>query len=473
MTFDSVSFWIFFAVAWAAWRFLPFRAAKASALVMSLFFYAWWNPGFVVLIVFSSAVDYFVGFRLFENPNPRSKKMWVTWSLFVNLGLLAVFKYGAFAIDNSAGLAQMLGYDVDWQLTNWVIPVGISFYTFQTLSYSLDIYRGKLTPAKSFLDFFLYVAFFPQLVAGPIVRARELLPQFARRRKLSVATLQAGFKHVITGLFLKVVVADNLALAVDPAFSPDNVANLTPASAWLSVIYFGVQIFADFAGYSGIAIGLAYLMGLRFPENFRAPYISRGLSEFWTRWHITLSSWLRDYLYISIGGNRKGSFRTYFNLSVTMLLGGLWHGASWTFVAWGAMHGLGLVVERLMRGDERKAQAQPTGVLAGAVQMFVVFIFVQTTWVFFRAADFPTAWSMLERMYVAPFVEGFGFAGAQQWRYMLLVAPVAGMHLLQFAREHIELRPTRAWQAASVGVFLFLLTVVERKGGVAFIYFQF
>jgi alginate O-acetyltransferase complex protein AlgI len=330
----------------------------------------------------------------------------------------------------------------------------------------------------SFRDFLLYVSFFPQLVAGPIVRASELLPQFEARRRLTPQALQTGAYHVVTGLFLKIVVADNLAPVVESAFDASTLATLTPMSAWLAVVYFSIQIFADFAGYSGIAIGLAYLLGLRFPENFRFPYISRGLSEFWTRWHISLSSWLRDYLYISMGGNRKGRARTYLFLLITMLLGGLWHGAAWTFVAWGGLHGLGLCVERALRGSGRKpaAEDRPRGasdLSLRLVQIAVVYVFVLTTWVFFRALDFDMAWTMLARMYVAPFREPFGVEALSEARHLVLVLPVVLLHVGQLAREWYGARPTAHVRAVTTAVFLLLLTVVQRDAPSEFIYFQF
>jgi alginate O-acetyltransferase complex protein AlgI len=478
MSFDTVTFWIFFAVAFLAWRLLPFPLAKGSALLASLFFYGWWNPWYLILIAASAGADYLAGARIDAARDRAGKRRWLAFSLCFNLGLLAVFKYAAFAVENFALLGRALGHPTHLALPDWVIPVGISFYTFQTLSYSLDIYRGNLAPCRSFLDFFLFVSFYPQLVAGPIVRARELLPQLARRRSLSLPAIQTGLYYCVSGLFLKVVIADNLAPAVERAFASATLPGLAPLSAWLGVLYFAVQIFADFAGYSGIAIGLAYLLGLRFPRNFRYPYISRGLSEFWTRWHISLSQWLRDYLYISLGGNRHGPRRTYLALLLTMLLGGLWHGASWTFVAWGGLHGVGLCVERLLRGDRRHkgpaTRPSGTGDLVGRlVAMAVVFVFVLTTWVFFRAENFAVAWQYLERMYVAPFREPFGFGDPVQARFLVLVAPVFVLHLGQLAHEWYAVRKS-AWSRAVVAALMLLaLTVVRGGGAQPFIYFQF
>jgi len=478
MTFDSVTFWVFFPAVWAAWWWLPFRAAKTAALLASLVFYGWWNPWYLPLIFLSAGVDYTVGARLHRAQEPATRRRLLWLSLAVNLGLLAVFKYGPFAVENASQVARALGLDANWRLAGWVIPIGISFYTFQTLSYTIDIYRRQLEPARSFRDFFLYVAFFPQLVAGPIVRARSLLPQFAKRPTLRLPEVQLGLYQIVVGLFLKVVIADNLAPAVDRVFQVQVLAELTPLETWLGVLYFSVQIFADFAAYSGIAIGVAHLMGIRFPDNFRYPYISRGLSEFWTRWHISLSSWLRDYLYIPLGGKRRGRARTYAALMGTMLLGGLWHGAAWTFVAWGGLHGLGLWVERAWLGASRARG--PAGPLAGAGDFLgrvwkiaIVFVFVLTTWVFFRAPSFEMALLCLRRMYVTPFTDGFGLEKLAQAHHLVFVAPVLLMHLGQAAHEWGGLRKGAYLRASVAAVLLLLLVVVERGAGVEFIYFQF
>ena len=430
------------------------------------------------LIVFSSVLDYWIGFRIYNSASAATKRRWLIVSLVANLGLLAIFKYTPFIVENFEAVLGASVLKANWDLSTWVVPVGISFYTFQTLSYSIDIYRGQLKPAKSLRDFMLYVAFFPQLVAGPIVRAKTLLPQFRRRRALSYPVVQAGLYHVIVGLFLKIVVADNLAPIVEHGFDKAVLMDLSPVSAWLTVLYFSIQIFADFAGYSGIAIGLAYLMGLHFPVNFRSPYISRSLSEFWTRWHISLSQWLRDYLYISVGGNRKGRRRTYLSLMITMLLGGLWHGAAWTFVAWGALHGLGLCIERAFRRKPgaAKTAAHPLGLselLSRFVQIAIVFVFVLTTWVFFRATDFSMAWMMLERMYVAPFTGPLGIEAFTEARHLILVLPVIALHLGQLAKEWFDLRPNNYVRALVAALFLFLLTIIQRDAPAEFIYFQF
>jgi alginate O-acetyltransferase complex protein AlgI len=478
LSFDTATFWLFFVLAWAAWRLLPFGMSKWAVLLASFVFYGWWNPWYLPLIVASAGIDFFVGHRIHASANARVRRAWLTCSVAANLSLLVSFKYTPFLAQAFGPILAQVGLEprADWG--SWVIPVGISFYTFQSLSYSIDIYRGQLVPARSFRDFLLFVSFFPQLVAGPIVRARELLPQFAERRPINVATLQTGAYHVIQGLFLKVVIADTLAPDVFAAFMPLGVANLDPVGAWLGVIYFGVQIFADFAGYSGIAIGLAYLMGLRFPANFLAPYISASLSEFWRRWHISLSQWLRDYLYIPLGGNRGGPAKVYRSLMLTMLLGGLWHGAAWTFVAGGGLQGLGLCIE----GGLRKCGVAPghAGAPRGARdwigrlgRILIVFIFVNTAWVFFRAENFQTAWTLLGRMYVAPFTEPWGLGQLSNEPHLFLLLPIVMIHIARLASEWYGVRTSPRVKAIACALMLLALTVLRRQGTSEFIYFQF
>jgi alginate O-acetyltransferase complex protein AlgI len=468
MVFDSVSFWLFLLPVLAAWWLAPWGASKGTALLASCVFYGWWDPFYLLLILASALVDFFVAQRIAACESQQTRRRWLAASLGTNLGLLALFKYTPLV---ARDLGRLVGHapPPEW-FDEWVVPVGISFYTFQTLSYSLDVYRGRLAPTRSFREFFLYVALFPQLVAGPIVRARTFLPQLEQRPRWSTSRFELGLYRCIQGLFLKVVVADNLAPAVERVFEGD-IDAFSSAAAWIATIAFGGQIFADFAGYSGIAIGVAMMMGLRFPENFRAPYISAGLSEFWTRWHITLSSWLRDYLYIPLGGNRRGNLRTHVNLALTMLLGGLWHGASWTFVAWGGLHGLGLSIERWLRGDSSR-QRRRGGFLRTAAAMVVVYVFVHVTWVFFRAQSFDVAWRMLTRMFVAPFTGASGGAPGDV-RHLVLLAPIALLHIATLVRERCGRDVGWLGRAVAAGLMLAALFVVRRGTVRDFVYFQF
>ena len=483
MSFDSGTFWVLFGISWLLWWKLPFSWAKTTALCASLIFYAWWSPFYLPLILISATVDYWAGGRIHASSNPAARKRWLLLSLATNLGLLGYFKYGHFALENLDAIASAIGMEGVNSAVPWVIPVGISFYTFQTLSYTIDIYRGRLAPADSFRDFFLFVAFFPQLVAGPIVRAQELLPQFVRRSAPSPWRVQNGLYLIVWGLFTKIVVADNLAPEIDRIFALFPSGQATPAHMWLGLIYLGVLVFADFAGYSALAIGLACLLGMRFPRNFLYPYIARGPQEFWLRWHITLSSWLRDYVYIPLGGSKRGEGRQYFAMMVTMVAAGVWHGAAWPFFMFGVYHGLGVVVNRFWnlrfaggrhpRGwpfDRPKGAAMLTGRLG---KIFLLNLFIHTNWVFFRAPDIPTVFEYWHLAYIGPFQQGMGWEVFGEARHLLLVLPVVLMHSTQAIREWYGWRE-RPWHRVLAAAFMIVAIIVVRRSDTAdFFYFQF
>jgi alginate O-acetyltransferase complex protein AlgI len=474
MSFDSVTFWLFFAVAWTVWRFAPFGIAKLLTALLSLVFYAWWRIEYVPLILFSAAVDYVVGGRLAAAESLTKRRIFLVISLVMNLGLLGFFKYTPFVVRIFAPWLQDWGaFQETPTFASWVVPVGISFYTFQTLSYTIDLYRRRIDVAPNFTDFLLYVSFFPQLVAGPIVRAKELLPQFLKRRRLAPEHIQQGCYQIITGLCLKMVVADGVATPVNMLFDEGGAATASVAQTWIGVTSFGVQIYADFAGYSRIAIGLALLMGIRFPKTFNYPYISQSLSEFWTRWNIPLSQWLWDYIYVSLGGNRKGAGRVYVNLMITMLLGGLWHGAAWTYFVWGLWHGVGLSIERLFgfNGVRTNKPKSAREVVIRGFRIWVVWSYVATSFVFFRAADFDTVWIIQKKMWIEPFTEGFG--SWVDWRFMALWPLVFVPHLLRILHEWYDVRRGRYAHVLTVAACLLLLTFVRRILNQAFIYFQF
>jgi alginate O-acetyltransferase complex protein AlgI len=481
LSFDSVSFWLMFPLALAAWWLLPWRAAKATALVFSLVFYGWWNPWYLPLILASSLVDWVAAARIAASEDPSTRRHWLWLSLATNLGLLATFKYGAFALQNVDRVSRALGGTGLDVVVPWVVPVGISFYTFQTLSYTLDVYWRRIAPARSFNDFLLYVAFYPQLVAGPIVRASTLLPQLERPPRASAWRVQHGVYVCVQGLFLKIVVADNLAPEVDRlmALAASNSPALTPTTAWLGMLYFGVELFADFAGYSAIAIGLACLLGLRFPTNFIYPLIARGPAEFWQRWHVTLSTWFRDYVYIPLGGSRGGPWRTYANLVITMVLSGLWHGAAWGMLAWGGLHALALCVERALLGRRAPALGRaPTRSLAGVgaavLGLVATQLFVLVAWTFFRAPTMQDAWRITHAMLVEPFAgSSLGLAALADARHLVLVVPVVLMHARRALREWAGWRETTTERALVFGFMAFLLLVVRRDGAQDFLYFQF
>lgn len=357
-------------------------------VLFSLFFYYKSSGVYFWLLIFSSVVDYALSRLIYEEAKQWYRKFYMILSLLINLGMLAYFKYTNFFIDNYNSL-----FDGTMKFEDIVLPVGISFYTFQTLSYTIDVYRRELEPTKSFMDFLFFVSFFPQLVAGPIVRASDFIPQIYEKLKLTKEDFNRALFLIIGGLLKKAVISDYISSNfVDRVFDAPN--SYTAFENLMASYGYAIQIYCDFSGYSDIAIGLALLMGFWLPDNFRTPYQSASITEFWRRWHISLSSWLRDYLYISMGGNRKGKIRTYFNLFMTMLLGGLWHGASWKFVVWGVLHGLALVVEKFF-GQFIKL---PKNAFVKTIQVVLTFHFVVFCWLFFRAKDFATAFQIADNI---------------------------------------------------------------------------
>ncbi len=389
MLFTELNFWVFFAVVMLAYILLPHRAQNRMLLVASYVFYGAWDWRFLGLILFSTIVDYLVGFRMgaITSQARRRQLLWI--SIGVNLGLLGVFKYFGFFVESFSALLASIGYQADPFMLSIVLPVGISFYTFQTLSYTIDIYRRDLKPTKDFLDFALFVAFFPQLVAGPIERARSLLPNIELPRVLSWEDFRRGAVLCLIGLIKKIVIADGVAGSVNAIYaSPDPTRLDIVFATWL----FAIQIYCDFSGYTDIARGVARMLGFRLMRNFAQPYFAADPQEFWRRWHISLSTWLRDYLYISLGGNRGGNWKTYRNLMATMTLGGLWHGAAWNFVAWGIYQGGLLSVHRALVGPHaRTGEGTKRGFLAWLLRIAGIVVFFQVVcygWLLFRANSF-------------------------------------------------------------------------------------
>jgi alginate O-acetyltransferase complex protein AlgI len=474
MQFNSLTFLVFFALVLVLYHVVRRASAQKIILVAaSYLFYGAWNPFFIPLLAFSTCSDWWLAKKMHEAGTRRVRRALLVASLSVNLGLLGYFKYGGFLLDSFIDLAGRAGISYEAPAWDIVLPVGISFYTFQTLSYTIDVYRRRMEPSRSLLDFSLFVSLFCQLVAGPIVRARDFLPQLASAKKLDPNALGWGLTLVVLGLFSKVILADSVFAPFVDAFYGD-IGNMGTFEAWCAVFAFSGQIYCDFAGYSTIAIGAALCLGFRFPENFHAPYAACGFSDFWRRWHISLSTWLRDYLYISLGGNRRTAERTAVNLMITMLLGGLWHGASWTFVAWGALHGGYLVAERFAR--ERTAgrfvlRDNPRVVLLVTLFTFVV---VSVTWVFFRSPDFSTSYQILTLLFSmseAPFP------------FLAEDIPLVAMTSLALFTWHWLIREERTgdlfsrvpvWtRGFAIGGALMLLVYNGGNQQDAFIYFQF
>ena len=438
-------------------------------------------------------VDYGVALALGREENRGKRKALLGVSLMANLGMLGFFKYGGFLLDNFVTLLSAMGISYHPAQPDIILPIGISFYTFQTLSYTLDVYRRKIAPEKSLLDFSLFVTFFPQLVAGPIVRPGELIPQFKYPHQATTTQLTQGLFLLTLGMFLKVGVADGLLSdTADTVFGAP--FPLHPLDAWMGVLAFSGQIFCDFAGYSTCAIGVALCLGFTLPDNFRYPYAAIGFSDFWRRWHITLSTWLRDYLYIPLGGNRKGNIRTYLNLMITMLLGGLWHGASWTFVVWGALHGLYLSIERLIRDHFlTKKQATPKPILAEVIVMatmmptvmirkgmvkfglaLLTFLVVTVTWVFFRSPDFGTAMRLLLAMFGVIPVKVPLLTTLAMLKVGLVTVVLLGCHWLMRNTSVAKVALRMPWWVLGLGwSSMLILLVLTQKSSNSFIYFQF
>ena len=399
MSFNSVQFAVFFAIVYLLYLLLNHKGQNRMLLVASYVFYGCWDWRFLSLIAISTVVDYFCGLNIYKSREKQKRKLFLFISVCSNLTILGFFKYFDFFTENLYALLNGFGFSPDPFFLNIILPVGISFYTFQTISYSIDIYRGELNPTRKFLDFALFVSFFPQLIAGPIERAKNLLPQILLPRKLTVDKFYEGCYLIFWGLFLKVFIADNLARMVDPVFSSggpyDGVRVL------LALYAFAFQIFGDFAGYSNIARGLAKCMGFDLMVNFNLPYFAVSPKDFWQRWHISLSTWFRDYLYIPLGGNRNGQMNTCRNLAITMLLCGLWHGAAWTFIVWGAYHALLQIIHKLLQPFLSKISTPKNVIIAKSwffAKMVFFFHIVCLGWLIFRAESMSQAFHMLHGM---------------------------------------------------------------------------
>jgi alginate O-acetyltransferase complex protein AlgI len=469
VSFVSWPFAVLFAIVFAA-RLTIGRRKTEPAYIWTLIaagavFYAWHVPAYLLILVTSTSVDYLAGLMLGRLPaGDRRRRLVLGLSLATNVGLLAFFKYGDFALRSAADLLGLAGVTVAPPVVNVVLPIGISFYTFEAMSYTIDVYRGAIAPVRSYAKFFLFISFFPHLVAGPIVRAWEFLPQLPRPRRLRAVAVYEGLWLVVTGYFLKTVCADNLGAYVNDHWQAGyDPATDASTALWLALMFSG-QIFADFAGYSNIARGLAYLLGFRLPLNFDAPYLAATFRGFWERWHITLSRWLRDYLYVPLGGNRGSRLRTCRNLIVVMLLGGLWHGAAYTFIAWGAIHGVALAVERAA-GLHRGRRHLAIGVAWGVV----VQVTVLAAWVCFRSDTLGHAGQFLAN------IARLDFTAPPAWALngLLFLLPVAGLHGWSWMAERERLRIVPAPVFAAAAALLVWVTVILHGRSSAFIYFQF
>lgn len=473
MLFNSFTFAFFFAATLAIYFALPrWRQRKVWLLLASYIFYAAWNPPLVCLLWLSTVVDWYCAGRM-AGSSTGQRRLLLMLSLLCNLGLLAFFKYANFLATSFADAVNWFGGSYSAPEWSIVLPIGISFYTFQSMSYTIDVYRRRIDAGKSFVDFALYVTFFPQLVAGPIVRSGEFLPQCETRRQTSSRMLGWGLSLLILGVFQKTIADNFLAPVADEVYSIAAVP--VWSTVWIGTLAFAGQIYFDFAGYSTCAIGVAMCFGFALPDNFRNPYAARGFSDFWRRWHISLSTWLRDYLYIPLGGSRHGVARTGLALMITMLLGGLWHGASWTFAVWGAVHGLLLVIERLLRTTPLASLPlwqRPVGKVQLQLLTFAVICW---TWILFRANDFQQAWHFTIGMVsLASPAARTSLASYDQVSVLSIVACIFCWQAAMRDRtleSLVDRMP--AWATAGWLTFMLIVIALSPGGDRAFIYFQF
>lgn len=406
MLFNSIEFFLFLPIVFVLYWFVfnkSLRIQNLLVLLSSYIFYGWWDFRFLALIFISTVCDYLIGLYLASSVYKKRKKILLLCSIFINLSLLGFFKYYNFFIESWINFSYSLGYEIKnvWALSI-ILPVGISFYTFQTMSYTIDIYRNKLSPTKDFISFASFVSFFPQLVAGPIERASNLLPQILKKRNFSYEQGIQGFRLIVWGLFKKVVVADKLAPIVENIFS--NYQDFEGGTLWLGVIYFAFQIYCDFSGYSDIAIGLSKLFGIELMSNFKFPYFSRNIGEFWRRWHISLSSWFRDYIYIPLGGSKKGKWKSIRNILIIFIISGFWHGANWTFIFWGLYHSILFIPSFIFKANRKfvNSVVAENGLLPSlreTFQVLVTFLLITIGWVFFRNKTLNDSFEYLSIMF--------------------------------------------------------------------------
>jgi len=469
MLFNSFNFLIFLPVVFMGyWLFYKnFKLQNILLLISSYIFYGWWDYRFLSLIMLSTIVDYFVGLQLFKSNKQGLKTTWLWISITFNIGILGFFKYYNFFIESWIESLKLLGYHTE---NNWmlkvILPVGISFYTFQTVSYSIDIYKKKLPATKDFIAFATFVSFFPQLVAGPIERATHLLPQILSNRIYNYANISKGVKLMIWGFFLKLVVADRAAIYVNAVYN--HVEQHDGLSFIAATILFSFQIYGDFAGYSLIAIGVAKLFGLDLMTNFCRPYFASSISEFWTRWHISLSTWFKDYVYIPLGGNRVVKWRWLFNLFITFLISGLWHGANWTFVFWGALNGCYLILEAIVFKRRRD----------GIFNIVFTFILINFAWIFFRANSITEALYIIKKIGTSPGKLYIG-SGDDITASIYAVLAIAIVLSVEIKKEFfnslwsVSQNKVELIRLTGYAVIIYLIIYLGVFGDSQFIYFQF
>ena len=478
MYFNSFEFAIFLPIVFILYWFVTNRNLKLQnflIVVASYVFYGWWDWRFLSLIVFSSVVDYSVGLGLANQKNLNKRKLLLLTSIFVNIGFLGFFKYYNFFVESFVDSFSFFGYSIGTSSLNIVLPVGISFYTFQTLSYSIDVFRRKLEPTKDIMAFFAFVSFFPQLVAGPIERATNLLPQFYTSRKFEYNKSIDGLRQILWGLFKKIVIADNCARYANEIFN--NSADFSGSTLVLGAIYFALQIYGDFSGYSDIAIGTSRLFGFNLMRNFAFPYFSRDIAEFWRRWHISLSTWFRDYVYIPLGGSKGGTWKKVRNTFVIFVVSGFWHGANWTFVIWGFINALYFLPLLLLKKNrvntDQVAEGKWFPSIKELFQMGTTFFITLIAWVFFRSENVSHAFSYLSGMFSKSL---FSIPQRHPIELMILIGIFVLVEWFQRDKQHaLEIDSIKIPRVFRWALYYSIILVIQNMGGVQqeFIYFQF
>lgn len=480
MNFNSLQFLLFYPLVALLNFVVPRKYRFIPLLIASYYFYMSWNANLVFLIVFTTAVSYASG--LLMEKKPEKKKLWLIISILASLSVLFFFKYYNFFASTAEGIISLLGGKADLTLS-LILPVGISFYTFQTLSYSIDVYRGDIEAEHDFFYYALFVSFFPQLVAGPIERPQNLLPQLKAEHTFNMSDLSIGAKRMLAGFFKKIVVADTLAKYVDPVFNNPNEA--TGAAVAVCGMLFAIQIYCDFSGYTDIAIGCARIMGYRLMQNFDRPYSAENIKDFWAYWHISLSSWLRDYIYIPLGGNRKGRNRQMINLFIVFLVSGLWHGADWTFIMWGALHGIYRVVGMLTckKREElwAKANVDTKSTWFRWVRRCVTFVLVSFAWIFFRANNTSELLVLMKKLFTTsglfslPATLGLTLNGTLILVFMLAILVLIDrrLTLVSYEEQNGAVMNNGAYVYLIWAIMFAWLILLAGNGSSAFIYFQF
>lgn len=476
MLFNSIEFLFFLPIVFFLYWFVfkSLRWQNLLVVVASYVFYGWWDWRFLLLIAFTTVCSFYSGLEIGKQKQRYERaKLIAALNIALNLSILGVFKYFNFFMENFEHLFWKLGYQLDSITLNIVLPVGISFYTFQALSYTIDVYRGKLEPTKNIVSFFAFISFFPQLVAGPIERATNLLPQFQRERRFNYANAVDGTKQILWGLLKKMVIADNCADLVNYIWQ--NYSEHNSYMLVLCALFFAFQIYGDFSGYSDIAIGTAKLFGIKLMKNFDFPYFSRNVAEFWKRWHISLNTWFVDYVYIPLGGSRKGTWQTLRNTMIIFLLSGIWHGANWTFIAWGAYHAL-LFVPLMLLGLQKKYNSKtieaPLFVpIKEIISMMITFCLVTFGWIIFRANSIYEFCDYIKCMFV-----NFSLPETDQIPYktIIFILSFLGLEWMNRDKEYgLQFNLPKRWMQWSVYLFMVLLILTQSGQQAQFIYFQF